>query len=452
MRGSFIKGAKQRPVKAVTGALAATLLLAGTRWGSYVGVAPIFLTDVLILLAVFDALIGITAFGPRSAGSITRSRPPLVVGLFLLYVLLRGALSADYAFTVTWVRDLAPFLYLGIAFVSAWSMGSADTKAKEKTMQFLWAGLIFHLVWTAVVVLGKLPETRFPQLPLSGVHALSIRPDIDMAILSVTAGLLLRRLMLRKTKIWGILGLLLAVVTASALHSRAGLISLTLALAASYVMTFAMTPKESRKRVAMILAVPLLLAVGVAGAAQTKPGERMIATVLNTHTGTENELNAQGTERARDLTWTGVIEWTLSEPSRALVGSGFGNDFLKESGVLSYLEGTTYDNVRSPHNWLVGVFARMGMVGVALAFAVLATLVALIWRNRAGSGADELLCLASLIVLAIIPVAMLGVVLEAPFGAIPFWWAAGIVFSVGQAGHKEAKERSRPATQSLGIR
>lgn len=408
------------------------LLLAGTRWGSYIGISPLFLTDILIALAVVDSVVGRKFYGKTKRLSGDRARPPVIFMVFFLYLLARGILSADYAFTITWVRDLVPFLYAGLTFLSAWSIVRASATAKAKTMRYLWTALIFHLAWTSIVVLGKLAEARFPQLPISGVHLFSVRPDIDMAVLAVTSGLLLRRLIMRQTKMWGLVALLLALVTAASLHSRAGLIALALVLGASYLMSFAASPKASGKRIAMVLAVPVLLSMGLAGFAQTTPGERMIATVLDTRTGTENELNAQGTERARQLTWAGVANWTVAEETRAIFGSGFGNDFLSEAGVLTYLEGTTYENVRSPHNWLVGVLARTGIIGVGLAVIVLAMLLAIIWRNRARGGADELLCVASLLVLAVIPVAMLGVVLEAPFGAVPFWWAAGIVFTMGK--------------------
>jgi O-antigen ligase len=113
-----------------------------------------------------------------------------------------------------------------------------------------------------------------------------------------------------------------------------------------------------------------------------------------------------------------------------MVGSGFGNDFLEESGTKAFLEGTTYNNVRSPHNWFVGIYARMGVIGLGLIAAVVVQLVFIMWRNRVRIGSDPLLSMCALIILSILPVATLGVVLEAPFGAVPFFWAAGILMTL----------------------
>jgi O-antigen ligase len=126
-----------------------------------------------------------------------------------------------------------------------------------------------------------------------------------------------------------------------------------------------------------------------------------------------------------------VIDWTNEEPVRQLVGSGFGNDFLAESGTKAFLEGTTYTNVRSPHNWFVGIYARMGLVGLALALAVIGQAGWAVWKNRRRIGADPVLAISALVIASILPVASLGVVLEAPFGAVPFFWALGVIHALG---------------------
>jgi O-antigen ligase len=169
-------------------------------------------------------------------------------------------------------------------------------------------------------------------------------------------------------------------------------------------------------------------------------GSRLIASVLNTSSGAEYEQNAEGTQRAREMTWTGIWNWVTNDSSRTLFGSGFGNDFLSQSGVLSFLEGTTYDNVRSPHDWLVGVLARTGFVGAALAVLMLLALCVIVWRNRDRIGSSELLTTAALVAFAIVPISLMGVVLEAPFGAIPFWWSLGILSALGKAPSVTSKE------------
>ena len=58
MRDAKSGGASDaRAVQAVSGTFAVCLLLAGTKWASYLGSAPLFLTDTLLALAVFHHLV-----------------------------------------------------------------------------------------------------------------------------------------------------------------------------------------------------------------------------------------------------------------------------------------------------------------------------------------------------------------------------------------------------------
>lgn len=313
-------------------------------------------------------------------------------------------------------------------------------------MKYLWWALLVHLGWVSAVVLGGIPSGGFPRMPNSDVAFLSVRSDVDMAFLGLVAALILRRIIRNEcNRVWGIIGLLLAVATAASLHSRAGLISLAVALVISYWLAYSTANKG--RHVAMTMAVPVILAVSIAGLAQTTPGERLLASISSTSTGSLNEQSARGTERARELTWSGVTEWTLEDGSRTVFGSGFGNDFLEESGVKQYLEGSEYVDVRSPHNWFVGIFARMGVVGLGLTVAVLAAAAAIVVRNRRQINEDELLTTATLGAAVLIPVGTLGVVLESPFGAIPFWWFLGILFSV-RALNREKLDPCKAANRS----
>jgi len=78
----------------------------------------------------------------------------------------------------------------------------------------------------------------------------------------------------------------------------------------------------------------------------------------------------------------------------------------------------------------VGSFARLGLVGLMLLVSLVLRVLRQIVRHRRRIASDELLVCASLLVVAILVVASLGVVLEAPFGSVPFWWAAGILLTL----------------------
>ncbi len=125
-----------------------------------------------------------------------------------------------------------------------------------------------------------------------------------------------------------------------------------------------------------------------------------------------------------------MITWTRDDSARTIVGAGMGVDFLAASGTLQYLEGTDYENVRSPHDYFIGSFARLGLVGLGLILAIVLSLMRRAYSFRKRIAEDELLTFAALTVFAIVSVASFGVVLEAPFGAVPFWWAAGLILAL----------------------
>jgi O-antigen ligase len=147
-----------------------------------------------------------------------------------------------------------------------------------------------------------------------------------------------------------------------------------------------------------------------------------------------------------------VINWTLASRSRELYGVGMGTDFLAASHTLVYLEGTVYQNVRSPHDYFVGSFARLGLVGLAFILALIVRLLRQMLRHRRRIAEDELLVCTTLVVLSILVVASFGVVLESPFGAVPFWWAAGILLVLTGLPPDQAEQNPRqlPAVEDAG--
>ena len=182
---------------------------------------------------------------------------------------------------------------------------------------------------------------------------------------------------------------------------------------------------------------------------------RLLATAGSTST-TQEARSAQGTTRARLMAWDKVLDYTFEDPVRTVIGVGFGTDFLRLSdGDVPLGRGI---GVRSPHNYLLTCFARLGLVGLMLVVALLSALLAValstLWTGRP----DELTSLSALLVVSIFVVSMFGVVLESPatnerasrpgirklgavlespFGALPFFWAAGILLGM----HRSRRQR-----------
>lgn len=450
---SKLVGTQAPPAKVIAGTAAVALILAFSRWGTNIGVSPLFITDVLIAFSLVNSVVTLGIKGPRSVtGWVPRSTPTFVFATFMVFVLFRFIFSLGNGPLLDWARDAVPFLYGILAFMSARSIATSMAETRARSMRLFWWALSIHLVWTAVLVFSGNRAGFVVPGPFFGAPIFQVRPDIDAALIAVALGMMLRNFLMKRRRFWSFVGMLLAAATVFNMGTRAGLISAVLAISLSFVFTFASSERRHPRRTAMVFAVPFIVVLAALILPTTTPGQRLIATIDPDRAFSSVQESAQGTQRARELTWSTVIEWTNGDPVRQVVGSGFGNDFLAESGTKSYLEGTTYSNVRSPHNWFVGVYARMGTIGLLLALAVVVQAGWIMWRNRRRIGAEPILLLSALIVASILPVATLGVVLEAPFGAVPFFWALGILHALGTAREPKvivAPQKRKPVKKPL---
>lgn len=431
------------PVKAITCTLAVALMLAATRWGSYLGESPLFLTDVLILAALVDRAVGGAMFGRISrVRPGFRLGPPYLVLALLAYAGFRMLLSGSFALTVTWFRDGAPYLYVALALVSAHALARATPRSLELTMTWLWRALLFHLAWLCLLaVVGEQTSFSTPRPFLAG-GIFYARPDIDSAVLGITAGLLVRRVLLGQGRARALVGLAAVGVAASGFTTRAGFIAVALCIAVAVGYSYVASQKMSLKRLAIAVLVPTAILGALVVLPSTTVGSRLVATIEPDKATAVAQQNAVGTTDARRKTWSGVIQWTTSSQTRTLFGTGMGEDFLAASGTLKYLEGTDYEGVRSPHDYFVGTFARLGLVGLGLLIGIVLQLLRQMIRFRRRIADEELLTFAALTVVGIIAVASFGVVLEAPFGAVPFWWAAGLLLALTRVGASDEAAQS----------
>ncbi|HWL15400.1 MAG TPA: O-antigen ligase family protein [Opitutus sp.] len=123
----------------------------------------------------------------------------------------------------------------------------------------------------------------------------------------------------------------------------------------------------------------------------------------------------------RRVWWQAVFDETVEE--NALTGLGFGRDLADRFVREYYPESTDDFNVRSPHNILLTVFARMGALGLAIFLAMLAVMARHTWSAvRVGPQAAAPWCAAWTILTS----ACFGVVLEGPMGAVVFWTLLGL--------------------------
>lgn len=128
--------------------------------------------------------------------------------------------------------------------------------------------------------------------------------------------------------------------------------------------------------------------------------------------------------RFRWVWWQTVVQETVD--LNPTFGLGFGYD-LARGFLREYNPDMAEDfTARSPHNILVTVFGRMGLVGLAIFLIFLAVFAARTWRivRSPTSDATEVALWSGLWVIA--TSACLGVVLEGPMGAVLFWTILGL--------------------------
>lgn len=126
--------------------------------------------------------------------------------------------------------------------------------------------------------------------------------------------------------------------------------------------------------------------------------------------------------RFRAIWWNAVFEETAQQ--NPWIGLGFGHD-LAARFVREYYPDSSEDfNTRSPHNVILTIFGRMGVVGLA-PFLLIMGLMAhhIVVAARAGPSPELGLWSVTWIILI---GAIFGVVLEGPMGAVIFWVVLGI--------------------------
>ncbi len=417
--------------RAFTVAFGLVLYLVTTgRWGSHIGQpgGPVFVSDVVLAVALVQTAVAVRRRGARlrdlGRAASTAHLSLLLAAAFLAWVALRALLGTDdlVAAPLSALRDLAPYAYMVVALVAF----LLPVDGGPPLRRLVYGALTVHVVWA----LGAPFLPGWPgEWPLLGDAAVfTTRPDFDSAVFGVAVALALHDLLtpglvLRSRRS----ALLMAMVLANGYaisdsSTRAGLLSALVSVGAVVLARVLPRPGSSSsptgwsaRGVALGLAAMVLLggAVGLSPA-----GQRIVESVRG------DQGSALGTLEAREYTWSGVTRYVLSDARRTAAGVGFGPDFVTDSGTSFALEGTEYQDVRSPHNYLVGTLARLGVAGALLAGAMMVAAAGLGLRALR-SRPDTVSVLAALLVLALPVPALLGVILESPFGAIPYFWAIG---------------------------
>lgn len=401
------------------GALGLTLfLLAASKWGSYLPAGhPPYVADIVLGLLLWGRI----ALAANRAGTRASVEPVLWSGVAGLLVwaaitLAFGSLSQNA------LRDAAPYFYaIAVFLVAPLPRSSERGVGRAITM-----ALVFHAAWVTLVQLA--PTTVLSTPTVGGLHIFQLRTDFDSAACGLMATLALHRALSGRRPMvnlvlaaWGV-GLVLE------LNSRAGLLAFVVQLA----VIVSLAPMRRRKTggrdnrvviAALVACVPIAL---VALSHSTSVQRITAVTGMSSTAATQTQVGAQGTFRARSQSWRLLVHYIEAQPRRNIAGVGFGPDFLHNSGADLALLGGVNEEVRSPHNYLLNTWARLGLVGLGLVLVVIAAGVRLMLLVRRHSEELSDIDVLALLIVCSIPVAgVVGVILESPFGALPYFWALG---------------------------
>lgn len=414
------------PSSGIAGIYAVAFALAFGKWGSYLGVPPLFPIDLLLAAAVVGLLVRGSSADYRSS---KRSIVPgaLLVTPLLTIASIRLLFGGDYSLVSA--RDFAPYLYCSVALMASYSYGSAVTATRERAARWVEAALLTHLTWVAVAVLLPSVVAALPVLDSGqALRVFSLRYDTDGMLLGVTAAYYLFRF-LNSPGVAAALVTLSSTALMMAMPSRAALLGAAVAGACAMRLYLRTTsPNEGHRARQLLVAglLPLALVAGVAALPLTTAGAKLLVSVGLMSTADPSLLGGVGTAEARSDAWERVVDH-VATTRQEVAGVGFGPNFMQDSGANAALLNRAYDEgVRSPHNYLVGTYARLGLIGIASFGALLFGALRSMHRL---STPDSLSLFAYLYVPAAFVSAVVGVVLETPFAAVPFFWCCGILFS-----------------------
>jgi O-antigen ligase len=390
-------------------------------------VRPVFVGE--LALAILGTLFVLKALLARELPNL---RVPLaaLISAYLLYALVRFSFDVrQYKFEA--VRDLAVVYYAAFFFI-AYQLGKKST-ARAFIERYMTVAVVAHAVVAALFTFA--PSVLQTNLVIKGAPLFFQKGDLTITFSAVCIFFVANR-----NRVFGLrwlrLSLLILLVTCAALGiARAAI----LALICVSVLLWISGQRRVFAYAAAGVAAALMTVMFITAAGNSVndseqvmlfkekmasmfdfTGKYKYQTDLGTMKGGNNEF--------RRAFWKTMIEQTTR--TNPIFGLGFGYDFLPQ--FESYYARGSWEGLRSPHNYFVTVYGRMGVVGLLIFGAIVVLMVrhafvaAVMVRTRRMAATDFSYWCGALVLLIS---GTFGVVLEGPMGAIPFWVFLGLAFS-----------------------
>lgn len=345
------------------------LLLAGLAMGgkgtAYIGVAPIFISEVVLFCGCVLLL-----FQHRWRELLLM---PTVV-FILAFIVLGAARTLPYLGTYRFdaLRDGVLYGYGMMALVIAGILISRPELLAWVLRKYRGFARVFLLVMPVFWIAGQVLKDAMPVWPnTSDVPIIDLSPgDAPVHLGGVVAfaivGLFRPEFMRLPKQLLGVLWPLMTLVLAAIAGavSRGGLVSFLLACSAG----FTMRPKSHWAR-NLLLAVAVVLPIVVLIDPQVPmPGRsrefsvRQLVLNVTSIVGSDEEGDLDETKAWRLRWWGKIVDYTLYG-EYFWQGKGFGVNLANSDGFQVEFDNTP---LRSPHNGHLTVLARMGVPGLVL--------------------------------------------------------------------------------------
>jgi len=374
------------------------------KWGAWIGIPNlgIFLIDVMFFSSVF-----IYSFGKRTEAKYPRTIS-IIVLLFISFQFIR---SQNMPFPLV-LRDLLPYIYLVSLPFQIDLIRSLSWKDLISIMRL---GVLINLIWTIPITIGILkPITILSSY--FGVPIFTSRYDLTGIILSL--GILVfgnfRNYGLRSSSTLRLICIALGLLQSS----RAA----TIAVLLSLLFVISQSSWYQKRRIIFWSSLVLTILICTVSIFPNV-FESLTSNSSLTRFGLigDNSFltqSANSTSAARVRAAEKLLTW-FDNQDQLLMGVGPGIEMVQLSGAVANLSGSV--EVRAPHNWFIGLFVRYGIVGTIIWVGVV------LHGFYLSRNARNWLWRVEILIICL--VAGMGVIIESPFGSLPFSFLLAITFT-----------------------
>lgn len=393
--------------------------LFGGRWISYIGLpsTPIFFLDIaFVVFGCIYSLKGWFFYEKKGGVSKRYANNQITVRvtnilLLLVFVFILFQIIRMYSYPIFLViRDCVPFFYPLLAVGIA-----KEIKHQSIEQLFKWIVIvgILHCLWSIPTAIGIIQPIH-----LGGIFKqplFDFRPDQTAIVISMTI-----------IAAFNLLGKSIAVFFNSfllgtlpflslLLHSRASFLAIMTSFTIGLILLKRQGKKSSFAKFALFSFILLMTSILLAISSGIKLPANSVVYRMGLIQGADSYFVEQAywTKFGREQGQEKLIEW-IKDNNYYWLGAGPGSEMMLESGAIKYLSGDP--TVRSPHSWPVSAFSRFGMIGLILWFLMCCSIL---WGKVKTVIQRDFVSLY-LALIPILIVSQFGVVMEAPFGLIPF--------------------------------